>query len=98
MSASDLWRGWQNLAKQVWPASEREQTQDEIARLDGELRLLYARLVKVRQRIDAARGTEKAARLEAIYARQRERLQRRKRLRRDLATGRLVVVDVTHEE
>src|SRR5262245_17847108 len=102
MLVNDFWRGakrrWRAWAAELWPSTPAEQTQEEIARLDGELSLLYARLVGLRQRIDVCqrRGdAEKAARLEAIYERQRQRLEQRKRLRRDLAAGRKVVVGVT---
>ena len=102
MTVSDVWRRvkgrWRTWSAQLWPSTPAEKTQEEIARLDGELSLLYARLVGLRQRIDASRlrgDSGRAARLEALYERQRERLERRKRLRRDLAAGRKVVVDVT---
>jgi hypothetical protein len=102
MTVSGFWRGakrrWRAWAAELWPATPAENTQEELARLDGELSLLYARLVGLSQRIDACRrrgDPERAARLEAIYQRQRERLERRKRLRRDLAAGRKVVMDVT---
>lgn len=102
MSVSDLWRNtrrrWQAWATELWPSTPAEKTEQELGRLDGELSILYDRLVSLRQRIDGCqrRGdAEKAGRLEALYERQRLRLERRKRLRRDLAAGRLVVVDVT---
>jgi chromosome segregation ATPase len=106
MNASDffrpLWQRWQNLANHAWPATPREQTRSEIARLDRELPLLSARLIRIRRRINDLRerpdGTEKVARLEALYQKQRDRLDRRKRLRRELASGRLVVVGVTYPE
>jgi hypothetical protein len=100
MGVGGLWRGarrrWRALAAELWPSTPAEKTQEELARLEGELAILYARMLSLRRKIDACRGdAERAARLEALYERQRQRLERRKRLRRDLAAGRLEVVDVT---
>src|SRR5262245_22059413 len=99
MNVGELWRGarrrWRALTAELWPSTPAEKTQEELARLAGELSALYARMLNLRQRIDACRGrdAERVARLEALYERQRQRLERRKRLRRELAAGRLVVVD-----
>jgi hypothetical protein len=99
MNVSTLWRGarrrWRALAAELWPSTPAEKTQEELARLDGELAILCARMLTLRRRIDCCGDAERAARLEALYERQRVRLERRKRLRRGLATGRLEVVDVT---
>jgi hypothetical protein len=105
MNVGALWRSakrrWQALANELWPTTPREKTQAEMTRLDGELAILYGRLVRLRSRIELGERLGDAAgvaRLEALYERQRQRLERRKRLRRELASGRLVVVDVTYPE
>jgi predicted nucleic acid-binding Zn-ribbon protein len=46
---------WQEIARQFWPETPREQLQSELTRLDAELRLRQNRLLSLRKRIEKLR-------------------------------------------
>jgi hypothetical protein len=46
---------WQEIARQFWPETPREQLQSELARLDAELRRRQNRLLSLRKRIERRR-------------------------------------------
>lgn len=53
LSFLELFRSrWQEIARQFWPETPREQLQSELARLDAELGRRQSRLLFVRKRIE----------------------------------------------
>jgi hypothetical protein len=104
MSLTAFWRvvqcHWHDLTRQFWPDSPEERTRAEIDRLGADLSRRWRRLVRLRQAIERQRSAgapeERLARLEDAYQAGCRQIERRKRLRRDLLSGRAQVVDVLH--
>jgi hypothetical protein len=108
MTMTALWRGigrrWEGLIDRLWPATVEERTRAEIHRLSADLARRQQKLLRRRQCIEQLRArleenhcpilARRVARLEAGYRLQVERLAKRRRLHRDLVSGRAKVVGV----